>query len=124
MATLILAKEVLGPVKRYIEIGQFDPGAVWWKVWGRWTLPYLPLRLTPTTHTPPKPHTARTNIKFVVNQFRIKKAMERAVLLAFEQANADPSKLDDAAEVRGWHAWTLGPVKLKLTRLIINVTYT
>lgn len=31
MATLILAKEVLGPVKRYIEIGQFDPGAVWWE---------------------------------------------------------------------------------------------
>lgn len=27
MATLLLAKEVLQPVKRYIEIGQFDPGA-------------------------------------------------------------------------------------------------
>lgn len=27
MATLLLAKEVLAPVKRYVEIGQFDPGA-------------------------------------------------------------------------------------------------
>lgn len=42
---------------------------------------------------------ARTNIKYVVNQFRIKKAMERAVLLAFDRDGVDPSKLDDAAEV-------------------------
>lgn len=48
---------------------------------------------------PSNTHTARTNIKYVVNQFRIKKAMERAVLLAFEKADTDPAKLDEAAEV-------------------------
>jgi hypothetical protein len=35
----------------------------------------------------------------VVNQLRIKKAMERAVLLAFDKSDADPAKLDEAAEV-------------------------
>jgi len=42
---------------------------------------------------------ARTNIKYVTNQFRLKKAMERVVLLAFEK-DLPQSKLDDAAEVR------------------------
>lgn len=41
---------------------------------------------------------ARTNIKYVTNQFRLKKAMERIVLLAFEK-DVPQSKLDDAAEV-------------------------
>lgn len=97
MATLLLAKEVLGPVKRYIEIGQFDPGTLFGAVLGRWTVPTFWTDIPPCTPPPMKP--ARTNIKYVVNQFRIKKAMERAVLLAFDQADADPSKLDDAAEV-------------------------
>ena len=36
----------------------------------------------------------------MVNQLRIKKAMERAVLLAFDRSDAvDPGKLDEAAEV-------------------------
>lgn len=34
----------------------------------------------------------------MVNQFRIKKAMERGVLLGLER-DVDPSKLDEAAEV-------------------------
>ena len=42
---------------------------------------------------------ARTNIKYVTNQFRLKKAMERIVLLAFEK-DVPQSRLDDAAEVR------------------------
>lgn len=50
-------------------------------------------------HTHTYTHTARTNIKYVVNQFRFKKAMERAVLLAFEKDGVDPAKLDEAAEV-------------------------
>ncbi|KAM3573202.1 hypothetical protein VYU27_004805 [Nannochloropsis oceanica] len=41
---------------------------------------------------------ARTNIKYVTNQFRLKKAMERIVLLAFEK-DVSQSKLDEAAEV-------------------------
>ncbi len=66
IATLLLSKKVLDPVRKYITIGQYDP--------------------------------ARTNIKYVTNQFRIKKAMERAVLLALEQG-ADEDKAFSAAEV-------------------------
>lgn len=67
IATCLLSKKVLAPVRKYITIGQYDP--------------------------------ARTNIKYVTNQFRIKKAMERAVLLAIEQG-ADEDKAFNAAEVR------------------------
>jgi len=50
---------------------------------------------------------ARTNIKYVTNQFRLKKAMERIVLLAFEK-DVPQSQLDDAAEVRATGAKVKG----------------
>lgn len=66
IGAVLLSKKVMEPVRRYIEIGQYDP--------------------------------ARSNIKYVTNQLRIKKAMEKAVDLAITESEVDPDVLEAGAE--------------------------